>query len=80
MTTTSENRFGPHLVDGREMEAPEPMERTLAGLDILPAGEELVLLLYCSPHPLFQMLRRNGYVWTEQREEDGTNVIRIRAA
>lgn len=72
--------YGPHVVDGREMEPPGPMEATLAALDALPSGEELVLLLYCTPHPLFQMLRRNGYVWTEQWEDDGTNVIRIRAA
>ena len=68
------------VIDGRGMEPPEPLEATLAALDTLPAGEELTLLLYCQPHPLYQVLRRNGYVWSEQREDDGTNVIRIRAA
>lgn len=68
------------VIDGRGMEPPEPLEATLAALDTLPAGEELTLLLHCQPHPLYQVLRRNGYVWSEQREDDGTNVIRIRAA
>lgn len=74
------DKLGPYVVDGREMVPPEPMEKTLTALDTLPSGEEVVLLLNCTPHPLFQMLRRNGYVWTEQWDDDGTNVIRIRTA
>ena len=68
------------VIDGRGMEPPEPLVASLAALDTLQAGEELTLLLYCQPHPLYQVLRSNGYVWSEQREDDGTNVIRIRAA
>lgn len=57
---------------------PEPLELTLLGLDGLAADEELVLLLYCRPHPLFDILRRYGYVWSEEVLSDGTHQIRIR--
>jgi hypothetical protein len=49
-------------------------------LDTLADDDELVLLLYCQPHPLFDMLRRNGYVWKEDVQADGTHEIRIRKA
>ncbi len=52
----------------------------MEALDKLPAGEELVLLLYCQPHPLFSILRQNGYRWTEAVLDDGTHEIRIRKA
>ena len=54
------------------------MEQTLEALDTLPEGEELLLLLYCQPHPLFSILRNNGYAWTEEVRADGTREIRIR--
>ena len=69
-----------HLIDGRELQPPEPMERTLETLDQLPDGDEVLLLLYCQPHPLFNILRNNGYVWTEEVRADGTREIRIRKA
>ena len=48
------------IIDGREMQPPEPLERTLAALDQLAPGEELILLLHCEPQPLYSILRRNG--------------------
>lgn len=66
------------LIDGRNMVPPEPLELTLAALDELPADEELTLLLYCRPHPLFDLLSRYGYSWREQVQADGTREIRIR--
>ncbi|MFN3883707.1 MAG: DUF2249 domain-containing protein [Rhodocyclaceae bacterium] len=68
------------IIDGREMQPPEPLERTLEALDALPTGEELLLLLYCHPLPLFNILRNHGFVWEEQILEDGTHEIRIRHA
>lgn len=68
------------VIDGRDLQPPEPLELALAALDVLPAGEELLLLLYCKPHPLFQILRRNGFAWQEDVREDGTHEIRIRKA
>lgn len=69
---------GPLVIDGRDMQPPEPMELTLAALDNLAPDGEIVLLLYCQPHPLYQILRRNGYAWTESMQADGTNEIHIR--
>ncbi len=66
------------VIDGREMQPPEPLERALSALDTLPPGGELVMLLYCQPQPLFNVLRNNGYLWKEQLLDDGTHEIRIR--
>lgn len=68
------------VIDGREMQPPEPLERTLAALDVLPADGELLVLLYCHPNPLFNILRNNGFVWQEDVRDDGTHEIRIRRA
>lgn len=65
-------------IDGRELQPPEPMERTLEALDKLGQGDEVMLLLYCQPHPLFSILRSNGYAWSEDVRADGTREIRIR--
>jgi hypothetical protein len=70
----------PHLIDGRAMVPPEPLELTLLALDSLAGDDELVLLLYCQPHPLYNILRREGYVWTEDLQPDGTREIHIRKA
>ena len=65
-------------IDGRELQPPEPMELTLEALDKLSQGDEVMLLLYCQPHPLFSILRNNGYAWSEDVRTDGTREIRIR--
>jgi uncharacterized protein (DUF2249 family) len=65
------------LIDGRDLPPPEPLELTLAALDELPDGQELTLLLLCTPSPLFAILRREGYSWQETILEDGTHEIRI---
>jgi hypothetical protein len=68
-----------HLVDGRGMQPPEPFERTLEALDQLVAEEDqVVLLLHCVPQPLFNVLRRNGYVWHEEPGPDGCFAYKIR--
>lgn len=66
------------VIDGRELQPPEPMERTLEALDRLGPGDDILLLLYCQPHPLFNILRNNGYVWTDNLLPEGTREIRIR--
>ncbi|MCX7897738.1 MAG: DUF2249 domain-containing protein [Rhodocyclaceae bacterium] len=68
------------VIDGREMQPPEPLERALMALDSLPVDGELVMLLYCHPLPLFNILRHNGFVWEERVAEDGTHEITIRHA
>ncbi len=67
-------------IDGRGMEPPQPLELTLRAIGSLPPNEELLLLLYCQPHPLFEVLKRNGYTWREDVKPDGTHEIRIRKA
>jgi uncharacterized protein (DUF2249 family) len=68
------------LIDGRLLHPPQPLELTLAALDTLPDHQELTLLVYCHPQPLFNILRNNGYVWQETVASDGTHEIRIRRA
>lgn len=68
------------VIDGRDMQPPEPLEKTLTALDALGPGDELLLLVYCHPVPLFNVLRNNGYVWQEDVREDGTHEIHIRQA
>lgn len=68
------------VIDGRDMQPPEPLERALAALDTLPADGELCMLLYCHPVPLFNILRQNGFVWQESVGDDGTHEILIRRA
>ena len=68
------------VIDGRELQPPEPLELTLAALDEMPAGEHMLLLLYCRPQPLFNFLARHGYCWTVDIADDGTHAIRIEHA
>lgn len=65
------------VIDGRAMQPPEPLERTLEALTRLQADEALVLYVYCHPVPLFNILREDGYLWQETVHEDGTHEIRI---
>ena len=62
------------------MQPPEPLEKTLEGIDQLGADDELLLMVYCHPVPLFNILRNNGFVWQEDVLEDGTHEIRLRRA
>jgi hypothetical protein len=68
------------VIDGRDMQPPEPLEKTLEGIDQLGEDDELLLLVYCHPTPLFNILRNHGYVWQEDVLADGTHEIRIRRA
>ena len=68
------------LVDGRGLSPPEPLELVMAALVTLPDDEELRVLLYCEPVPLYTLLREHGYLYSAQLLADGTNEIRIRKA
>lgn len=67
----------PHVIDARQMEPPEPFERTMEMLDTLKPGERMLLLLYREPHPLFRVLRQNGYQYEVEQLPDGTFEILI---
>jgi len=70
----------PRVIDGRDLLPPEPLELTMAALDSLEPGQELLLLLHCEPHPLYSILKRNGYSYSTETREDGSNAIRISKA
>jgi TusA-related sulfurtransferase len=70
----------PRLIDGRDLQPPEPLERALAELATLAPGEELVLLLRCEPLPLYSILDQNGYRHRSEHRADGTNEIHIQKA
>lgn len=65
------------VIDGRNLMPPEPLELTLAALDDLQADDELLLLLYCEPHPLYSVLDQNGYRHQTTTQPDGTVEVRI---
>lgn len=68
------------VIDGRGLVPPEPLELAMAALDTLEPGQDLLLLLHCEPHPLYAILKRNGYRYSAELREDGTNAIRISKA
>ncbi|MBK1679557.1 DUF2249 domain-containing protein [Rhodocyclus tenuis] len=51
------------VVDACGLEPPEPFVRAMEGLDALPPGGRLMLLLPRVPHPLYRVLAENGYAW-----------------
>ena len=67
----------PRVIDGRDMQPPEPLERALIELATLAPGEEIVMLLRCEPLPLYALLARNGFRYHAKVMSDGTNEIRI---
>jgi len=67
----------PRLIDGRDMEPPQPLELAVKELATLAPGEELVMLLNCEPLPLYAILDRNGYRYRAERRADGSNEIHI---
>ena len=44
-------------VDARFMEPPQPFVATMEMLDTLQPGEEMLLLLFREPHPLYRGCR-----------------------
>ena len=70
----------PRVIDGRDMEPPEPLELAVAELGKLAPGEELVMLLRCEPLPLYAILDGRGFSHRAERRADGTNEIHIKKA
>ena len=64
-------------VDARFMEPPQPFVATMEMLDTLQPGEEMLLLLFREPHPLYRVLQKNGHKWVSELRADGTFVVRI---
>jgi len=67
----------PYVVDARYLEAPEPFVKTMEMLDHLKEGEKMLLLLFREPHPLYKVLKQNGYVYETELLPDGTFEVLI---
>ncbi len=46
-------------------------------LDTLQPGAKMLLLLFREPHPLYKVLRQNGYTYETELLADGTFEILI---
>ncbi len=58
-------------MDNRELEPPEPMVRTLEGVEALAPGETIAVLLPREPVFLFEELRSRGHAWRGAFEPEG---------
>ncbi len=65
------------VVDGHGLVPPEPFELTMATLAAIKPGESVLLLLPREPHPLFQVLDRQGFLHHTQATPEGNYEIRI---
>ena len=68
------------LIDARDLEPPEPLEKVLQTLALLRPGQSIRLLLSREPFPLYPILAARGYGHETQMEADGSYVILIRQA
>lgn len=64
-------------IDGRDLPAPEPLERVLDALAGLGGGERLRLLIHHEPLPLYDLLRGGGFRWESRMLADGDFEIMI---
>ena len=59
------------IIDGRDLEPPEPFVQTMEALDTLKPGQKLLLLLAREPFPLYRALELNGVFWKSERNGVG---------
>ncbi len=64
-------------VDGRDLPAPEPLERVLEALAGLRGDDRVRLLIHREPLPLYEVLRAGGYRWESRALADGEYEILI---
>ena len=65
------------VVDGRNLEPPEPFVQAMDALDAITLGQKVMLILGREPHPLYRALELNGYAWQTERKDDGSVEILI---
>jgi len=68
------------LVDARDLEPPEPMEKVMQALALLRASQSIQLLLHREPFPLYPLLAEKGYRHRTRMKADGSYVILIQPA
>jgi len=65
-------------LDNRDLDPPEPMTRTLEGVEALEPGKTLAALLPREPAFLFSELRARGHAWRGGFEPEGHYRIVVR--
>ncbi|MGB3833050.1 MAG: DUF2249 domain-containing protein [Mesorhizobium sp.] len=65
-------------LDNRELEPPEPLVRTLEGVETLEPGQTLAALLPREPVFLFEELETRGHQWRGAAEPEGHYRVVIR--
>ena len=68
----------PEIIDLRDLEAPEPMERILLACAKLEADDSYLAHLPHVPMPLFPHLESRGLSWRVREQADGSAVLTIR--
>jgi uncharacterized protein (DUF2249 family) len=66
------------VIDGRNMEPPEPFVQTMEALEALEPGGKVLLLVRHEPFPLYRAPDLNGFSWQSEREPDGSFAVLIR--
>ncbi|MGD9787058.1 MAG: DUF2249 domain-containing protein [Sulfuricellaceae bacterium] len=69
--------MGERLLDVRELEPPEPLERVLELLDTLAVGDSLRMLHRRQPNLLYPILEREGFAHLTTTTAEGDFEIRI---
>lgn len=68
------------VIDGRELEPPEPFVRVMDALKTLAPGATLTVLLPREPFPLYATLDKLGYTHDARLDADGTVTVTIRSS
>jgi len=68
----------PDIVDLRDLEAPEPMERILIACAKLDPGMSFLARLPHVPHPLFPHLKSRNLQWQVLEEPDESALLLVR--
>lgn len=59
------------VVDGHNLEPPEPFVQAIEALDAIHPGQKLLLIVHREPFPLYRALDLNGFLWETGRSSDG---------
>lgn len=59
------------VIDGRDMEPPEPFERVMEAISVMPPGGKVMLILNREPLPLYRALQLNGFFYHTTAFPDG---------
>ncbi|WP_079509503.1 DUF2249 domain-containing protein [Mesobacillus jeotgali] len=65
------------ILDNRGLEPPQPMMRTLAALEELDEGQNLIIINDRRPMFLFEQLDELGYLFLTEQQEDGSYRVTI---